>query len=85
MPKLAMRLAGVLGTPVVDMTGVFGNFDFALKWTPDDMRAVPAETESPQGPSLFTAIQEQLGLKLQARKAPADALVIDSARQPSEN
>lgn len=85
MPKLAMRLAAVLGEPVVDMTGVAGNFDFTLLWTPDDMRTTPAESESAEYPSLFTAIQEQLGLKLEARKAPADALVIDNARAPSEN
>lgn len=85
MPKVAMRLAAVLGEPVVDMTGVSGDFDFTLLWTPDDMRANPAETEPAEYPSLFTAIEEQLGLKLEARRAPADALVIDDARPPSQN
>lgn len=85
MAKLAMRLASVLGAPVVDMTELAGNFDFTLQWTPEDMHAAPAGAGPAEGPSLFTALEEQLGLRLQARKTPADMLVIDGAREPSGN
>jgi bla regulator protein BlaR1 len=67
--------------PVVDRTGLQGFFDFALEWTPDTVQADPAAT----GASLFTALEEQLGLKLQPRKAAAEFLVIDHAERPSEN
>ena len=65
--------------PVVNGTGLDGAFDFKLEWTLDgDKSANP-------GPSLFTAIQEQLGLRLRAQKAPVEVLVIDSAQKPSAN
>lgn len=67
--------------PVVDHTNLPGRYDFTLTWTPDSIRA--AEPNAP--PSLFTAVQEQLGLKLEATRAPADVLVIDHAEKPSEN
>jgi uncharacterized protein (TIGR03435 family) len=73
-----------LGRPVVDRTGLTGNYDFKLTWTPDPgATAAPADTES--GPSLFTAIQEQLGLRLEPVRAPVQILVVDHIERPSEN
>jgi len=77
---------------VVDKTGLTGNFDWDLKWTPDQMPpaaealpgAPPLPAIDPNGPSLFTAVQEQLGLKLESTKGPVDVLVIDRAEHPTE-
>ncbi len=67
--------------PVIDMTGLQGFFDFTLEWSPET-----SETDSSAtGPSVFTALEQQLGLKLQAQKSPAEFLVIDHAEKPSEN
>ncbi len=74
---------GVLNRPVVDQTGLTGRFDLRLTWTPDG--SVTA-TENPNDlPDFFTAIQEQLGLKLVSTKAPVDVLVIDHVERPSPN
>jgi len=67
--------------PVLDQTYLTGRYDFTLTWTPDSMRTVPADT----APGLFTAVQEQLGLKLEATRAPTDVLVIDAATRPTQN
>ena len=82
----------VLDRPVVDQTGLSGRFDFELKWTPDETQfaglgvRVPAPSDDLAAPpDLFTAIQEQLGLKLQSTKAPVEVLVIDRVEKPSEN
>jgi uncharacterized protein (TIGR03435 family) len=82
----------VLDRPVVDQTGLDGRYDFTLKWTPDDSQfggmpvkmPPPAENTDPP-PNLYTAIQEQTGLKLEATKAPADVMIIDHVEKPSEN
>jgi uncharacterized protein (TIGR03435 family) len=78
----------VLDRPVLDQTGLTDRFDFTLKWMPDDSqfggRIHVPPTDNP-APGLFTAIQEQLDLKLDATKAPADVLVIDHVEKPSEN
>jgi len=66
--------------PVFDMTGLPGFFDFTLEWTPDAVQADPTAT----GPSIFGAL-EQLGLKLQPKKSPAEFLVIDHAERPTAN
>jgi len=76
--------------PVVDHTGIEGKYDFKLDWTPDFPQAEgnsPATSPAAQrdAPSLFTAIQEQLGLKLEAAREPADVLVVDRVEKPSEN
>ncbi|HVW10798.1 MAG TPA: TIGR03435 family protein [Bryobacteraceae bacterium] len=77
--RLALKLSVLLGVPVVDQTGVSGSFDFTLHW-------IPYGAADPMaGPSLFTAIQEQLGLRLEARKVPVDMLVVDRAEPPSGN
>jgi uncharacterized protein (TIGR03435 family) len=82
----------VLDRPVLDQTGLTGRFDFTLKWTPDDSQfggmgaKIPPPTDSASAPpALYTAIQEQIGLKLDATKAPAEVLVIDHVEKPSEN
>lgn len=79
----------VLDKPVVDETGLSDRYDFDLKWTPDDsqLSSVPGrEVHDPNGPpGLYTAIQEQLGLKIESKKAPVDVLVIDHLEGPSAN
>ena len=82
----------VLDRPVVDHTGLTGRFDFSLNWTPDDSQfagmgaKIPPPPDSANAPpSLYTAIQEQIGLKLDATKALADVIVIDHVEKPSEN
>ncbi|MGB6827571.1 MAG: TIGR03435 family protein [Terracidiphilus sp.] len=84
------QLSDVDGRIVVDKTGLKGRFDFKLKWTPDNPAADQAGVNNevkpdPSSPSLFTALEEQLGLKLEASKQPVDVLVIDSADLPSAN
>jgi uncharacterized protein (TIGR03435 family) len=84
----ANGLAGQVGRFVVDRTGLEGNWDFEFTFTPERVRqqslAGGATPESdPNGPSLFTAIQEQLGLKLESTKGPVKVLVIDHVEQPS--
>ena len=88
MAHLALKLSEVLHLPVADFTAVPGEFDFKLEWTADDMRAPPPSAAAPDavsGPSIFDALEEQLGLKLESRKVPAEVLVIDHAEKPSEN
>jgi uncharacterized protein (TIGR03435 family) len=70
------------GRTVIDKTGLTGLYDFELQWTPDDTRA---DSPIASGPSIFTALQEQLGLKLEPATAPLSVLVIDSAEHPSAN
>jgi uncharacterized protein (TIGR03435 family) len=70
-----------VGRPVVDRTGLIGKYNFRLKYVP----ASKAATDQTGGPSIFTAVQEQLGLKLQASKASMDVLVIDSIELPAAN
>jgi uncharacterized protein (TIGR03435 family) len=74
---LAKVLENQLGRSVMDETGLKGVFDFKLEWSPD---------QSTEGASLFTAVQEQLGLKLEARKGPVEVLIIDRIENtPTEN
>jgi len=68
--------------PVVDQTGLKGRYDFQLAWTFDDARA---PTDGSAAPSLFTAVQEDMGLKLEPVKAAADVLVIDKVERPGVN
>ena len=90
MSNLARSLASepeIAGRPVVDKTGLTGGYDFTLRWTPESPVVAPAEASDPnaQWPSLFTAIQEQLGLKLTPEKQPIDVIIIDSVEMPTEN
>jgi uncharacterized protein (TIGR03435 family) len=73
-------LSRQLGRIIVDKTGLTGRYDFTLEWTPDD--AAPSDQS---GPGIFTAIQEQLGLKLEPTKGPVDVIVIDHIEKPSAN
>ena len=91
LSQLALKLAEALKQPVLDATGVAGKFDLKLEWTPDDLQAKPPTADQrpggalESGPSIFAALQEQLGLKLESSKVPAKVLVIDSAEKPSAN
>lgn len=83
---LAKVLCDAAGRSVQDQTGLKGAFDFKLEWAPDELSAGPEGAAARTGASLFTAIQEQLGLKLEARKGPVEVLVIDRIeRAPGEN
>ncbi len=82
----------VLDRPVVDKSGVPGRYDFTLTWTPDETQfaglgvRVPAPSSDPNAPpGLFTAFQEQLGLRLDSTRAAVGVLVIDGVERPSEN
>jgi uncharacterized protein (TIGR03435 family) len=84
--------SAVLDRPVVDQTALPGRYDFTLTWTPDESqfgglgaRVPPPAGDAAAPPGLFTAIQEQLGLRLQSTKAQVDVLVIDHVERPSEN
>jgi uncharacterized protein (TIGR03435 family) len=98
MSSLVHLLSEQLGRNVLDQTGLKGNYDFTLKWAPEPgegmMLGGPAggnpgaESAPPpdtSGPSIFTAIQEQMGLKLESTKGPSEVLVIDHVERPSEN
>ena len=65
----------------VDLTGLKGRYDFKLQWTVDEAQATDADAP----PGLFTAIQEQLGLKLTPAKEQVEVIVVDSVEKPSEN
>jgi uncharacterized protein (TIGR03435 family) len=82
----------VLDRPVVDQTGLPGRYDFLLTWTPDETQfgglgvKVPPPTDKADAPpDLFTAIQQELGLKLESTKAQVDVLVVDKVEKPTEN
>jgi bla regulator protein blaR1 len=72
------------GRPVIDRTGLTGNYDFTLKWTPD-MPGPGGPPPDSSGPTLFTALQEQLGLKLEPQKGTVEVLRIESIERPGEN
>jgi uncharacterized protein (TIGR03435 family) len=82
MGELAPDLGYFLDRPAVNQTGLAGRYDFQLKWTADESKA-PADGSAP--PGMFTAIQEQLGLKLEPAKAPVEVLAIDAVERPSAN
>ncbi len=97
MAQLAQMLEEIVGRTVIDKTGLRGEYAIALSWTPDPgQRSAPADHRSPGQagreeapsnpnlPSIFTAIQEQLGLKMQSGRGPVEVLAIDSARKPVE-
>lgn len=90
--QLTSPLGRFLGRTVLDKTGLTGNYDLVLDFTLDDAQMVqmlppdaPRPAASDSGPSIFTALQEQLGLKLESQKGPVDVLVIDRVEKPSEN
>jgi len=81
MADFALGMQFMVGKPVVNETNLPGRFDFTLRWSPDELRT----SEPDAAPGLYTAIQEELGLKLEPTRAPADVLVIDHAERPSQN
>ena len=86
-------LTQVTGRTVVDRTGLTGKYDISLQWTPDEPQTLPTAadganrepSQESSGPSIFTAIQEQLGLRLESAKGPVEGLVIDHVEKPSAN
>jgi uncharacterized protein (TIGR03435 family) len=83
MGTLAMLISRFERQTVIDLTDLKGYYEFTLEWTPESRAA---KAEEPPGPTIFTAVQEQLGLRLEKRKGPIDVLVIDRAEQvPIEN
>jgi uncharacterized protein (TIGR03435 family) len=82
--SFATALSGPAGRMVVDRTGMTGSWDFELTFAPEN-RGPDAPPADPNAPSFFTAIQEQLGLKLEATKGPVEVLVIDSVEKPTED
>ena len=99
--RIVLQISNIVGRTVVDKTGLKGLYDVKLQWTPDPPAGgnAPGGPSGPggpggpeagppidsNGPSIFTAIQEQLGLKLDATKGPVDVIVVDSVQKPSEN
>jgi uncharacterized protein (TIGR03435 family) len=77
MLNLARFLSGQVGRTIIDKTGLTGKYDFQLTFSP--------EMGDTTGPSLFTALQEQLGLKLDSEKGPVEVVVIDSVQKASDN
>ena len=99
--NLIQGLSQMMGRTIIDQTSLTGKYDFELKWTPDQATAgglfgglppgppppgvqLPPPPD-PNGPSIFTALQEQLGLKLDSSKGPVEVIVIDHAEKASEN
>jgi uncharacterized protein (TIGR03435 family) len=96
LTEFAGALRIVLDRPVINRTGITGMFDFRMQFAANQNAAGPAPDSpgapaspgtvpDPAGPSIFTAIQDQLGLKLEATKGPGEFLVIDSVQRPTEN
>jgi uncharacterized protein (TIGR03435 family) len=88
--QLADRLSTLLTMTVIDKTGLTGYYDITMTWTPDpDMERLMTGERPPvldtSGPSLFTALQQQLGLKLVSGNGPVEVIVIDSAEKATEN
>ena len=90
LSQLATLLAPSVQRVVVDRTGLSGNFDFDLTWTPDQIPQGPPPAGAPglppidpNGPSILTAVQEQLGLKLDSTRGPVDVLVVDNVEPPT--
>ena len=82
---LAAQLSGIMGRMVVDNTGLTGTYSADLHWTPDNKIMANSQAESDTSLSIFTAVEEQLGLKLVPTKGPVECLVIDHVEMPSEN
>jgi uncharacterized protein (TIGR03435 family) len=95
--EFSKSLGGIVGRPVLDKTGITGRFDIHVKFSREGITApnvrtvgpgpafVPPPTPDPDTPSIFVALQEELGLRLEAGRGPVDALVIDHIEKPSEN
>jgi uncharacterized protein (TIGR03435 family) len=86
-------LSSLLGRPVVNETGLDGPFDLRMQWTPESTGPMagapppgePVPTANAEGPSIFTALTEQLGLRVESKKGPVGVFVIEKIEKPSEN
>lgn len=90
LSALCSPLSLILDRPVLDKTGLSNAFDITLEWAPDSIGESSVKADVQPGaksdlPSLFTALEEQLGLKLEGAKAATDVLVVDHAEKPSDN
>jgi uncharacterized protein (TIGR03435 family) len=87
MRDLAMTLVTIVNEPVIDKTGLTGAYSFTLRWSANEFSTVPGIPTGNAGnlPSIFTALREQLGLRLDHTKGPLDVIVIDHAERPSDN
>jgi uncharacterized protein (TIGR03435 family) len=90
IPSFAEFLSIQLGRPVIDRTGLTGTFDIRVNWAPDPVAqpATPGKEAAPDSaadPSVFSALQDQLGLKLEATRGPVEILVIDHVEEPTDN
>jgi uncharacterized protein (TIGR03435 family) len=89
MWRFAMNLSRFLGRPVVNKTGLDGPYDITLRWNPNETQSSPALAEPPPpdalAPSIFTAVQEQLGLRIESQRGPVEFFVIDHAEKPDAN
>ena len=87
--NLSRTYVSLLGRNVIDRTGLTGAWDVHLKWAVDTLSAPAGPNTTPPseviGPSIFTALQEQLGLKLESARGPVEVLVIDHVERPSAN
>lgn len=84
MESLVSALGGFgLNRMVLDRTGLKGQFDFELRWTPDNLRNASAAVQSNDAPSIFAALQEQLGLRLESQRGPVEFLVVDRIEPPT--
>ena len=93
LAQIVQLLSQFTGRPVTDKTGLTGFYDFNLKWTPDPGAGAgpfgppppgaPPPVVDPDAPNLYTAVQEQLGLKLDSAKGPVDVVVIDRIERPA--
>ena len=88
--SIAGVLSGIMGRTVVDRTGLTGRYDFTLEWNPEDLSygngfdPATSSANAP-GPSIFTSLQEQLGLRLDSQRGPVDVLFIDHAEKALDN
>src|SRR6185503_12656409 len=94
MSMIAQVLTQSVGRPVIDKTGLTGYFDYTLQWAPQPGSVMPFQpaggppvapppAADPDGPNLFTAVQEQLGLKLESSRGPVEVIVIDRLEKPT--
>jgi len=85
MSDLVRSLSRVVGRPVIDKTGLSGRFDFTVTWTPDVAGTLESAAPDAQGNSIFTALTEQLNLKLEPQRGPVAIIVVDSAERPLDD
>lgn len=94
MANLASILSDIMGRPVEDRTGIEGKFDFSMSWTPDAVdggtgatggKVLPPPENNEPGPTVFTALQETLGVKLETAKVKVPVVVIEKAEKPTAN